>query len=256
MQYFKIQNNTNIICPQFTCLMSIIFYFIYIFIFILVKIYFFVAYVIIYFILSILIYLFVKNGISTKNYKKYSVGLIISLCVSIILTCFKVFVLIILICVDQNYDYELEDDVHLNSVYKFGKYSSYDKRKFLEDLIFLFFIINFFYDWIIYIVLLCYKNKVKNLCSNNNIQNENLINSLIQMNYENTQNLNNNNNFVQTNFNNNQNINSPYFQPYVPNLNEQHNAPPYEQNDAQNPNFNVQNTDNGDFTVTEQNTQK
>ena len=84
MQTFKVQNNTNIICPQFTCLMSVIFYFILIIIIILVKINYFLIYVIIYFILSILIYLFVQNGISTKNYNKYSVGLIISLCVSII----------------------------------------------------------------------------------------------------------------------------------------------------------------------------
>ena len=204
----------------------------------------------IYVFLYSLIYINIKNGINSKNYGSYSCGLVISLILSIISSGFKLAYIIVI-------GFSLYDD-------KDDKDDSDDEAN-LDGVAIIFIIILIIFiilDWLLTIILNRYKNKVKNLCSNNNIQTTNLNDPIIQVNYENIQNLNtNNNNFVQTNFSNNQNINSPYYQPYIPNSNNQpnfqnFNAAPYEQSNTQNPNFNVQNTDNGNFTVTNQNTQK
>ena len=173
-------NQENLRCPKNTCLFLIFIYF-FLFFYNDYFYYFFIFYRFFAICIYIIIYFNVNNAIKNKNFKNYSNGLCLSLFLSIFSTCIKIIYLII---ISANYD--------------------------------LHFIIIIFIDWISTIVLKCYKEQVRNFCSNNN---QNIIFNipLIQTNLAN----NNNNNSVQTNMLNNQNLNVPSIQPYYPNVNPQ-----------------------------------
>ena len=188
------QNKINIICPQVTCIILICLFLSSCFI----NIYYAGVYslVIIY---HIIIYYLINEGIKKKDYSSYNKGMVLSMIYSIIATFSKIGIfiyLIILVAIDF-------DDDSLTLTF----------AVFLMSFIFF----SIFLDWLLTIVLFNYNQRIKNLCTNNNINNMILIDPL------NPQNLNTPNNFVQTNMINNQNLNTPYVQPYYPNANVQPN---------------------------------
>lgn len=199
--------NFNIILPQVTCILIIILNVLFYILLTILKKKFNPIFLI-YVLYHILIYIFIHNGISKKNYSNYSIAICLSLGFSISFTFFKLIVFIILlgIGVDKN-------------------------NEVLPLYLFPIWII---FDWPLPIVLLCYIQKVKYICSLNN-QIIILNNPLVQTNLIVTQNVNHNNN-----------SNGPCVQPFIPNVNSnfQNNAlnspvQPYITNS--NDNLNIQN---------------
>ena len=150
-------------------------------------------------------------GINLKKYTYYLIGLYFSIFLSIFSTIIKT--IFIKNIINEGFGGGDDDDE-----YNYSK-NQFKENNYLILLVQITLLIFIFYmmDWILTIVLICYRSKVRNFCSDN-IQNVNLNNLIYQNNYNNTQNFNNNNNFVQTSIPINQNINAPV-QPYIPNLN-------------------------------------
>ena len=179
------QKKINLILPKATCIFMIILNFLF-YILLLTKEkesnLLFIIYIIVY----IIIYFLINDTLKNNNYSTYTKTICVSLSYSIFFTFGKFIAIVILLEVGVN-----KEDVVL--------------------LILIFFWILL--DWILPIILLYYRSKVKNLCLNNS-QNMILNNNLVQTNLIITPNVNYNNNYMQ---NNNQNSN--YVQPCIPNLN-------------------------------------
>ena len=150
------QNNKKISCPQSSCLIFIILYFIF-FIFILKEFNILIIYSFINILIYTIIFIFVNKGIDQKNYNFYSKGLKISLIFSIILTIIKLLIMIIWIIQDLK-----NDNFDINS--QVGLYM---------------YIFTIFINWIITRILFEYKNDVKQIC-HNPLTIQNLIDNNIQ----------------------------------------------------------------------------
>jgi hypothetical protein len=177
------QKKINLILPKATCIFMIILNFVF-YILLLTKEkesnLLFIIYIIVY----IIIYFLINDTLKNNNYSTYTKTICVSLSFTIFFTFGKFIAIVILLEVGVN----------------------------IEDVIvpICICLVWILLDWILPIILLYYRSKVKNLCLNNS-QNMILNNNLVQTNLIITQNVNYN---MQ---NNNQNSN--YVQPYVPNLN-------------------------------------
>ena len=187
----------------------------------------------------IFIYYNINKGIKQKNYSKYNKGLILSLIYSIIATFSKIIFFFIFFSSFSFYDDSDDDNLEK------GSSSSVSLLGLIVLLIFFY----IFFDWLLTIIILCYNQKIKNLCSNN-------INNMLLTTPVNQPNLYIPNNFNQTNMINNQNLNGYYVQPYYPNLNAQPNVQKINGNYVQpiypnvNAQSNTQNLNNNEVTST------
>ena len=176
--------NIKIILPQVTCILIIILNVLF---YILLK---YNPIFLIYVFYHIFIYIFIHKGINKKIFSNYNIAICLSLGFSISTSFFKFITFIILLGIGVDKDKEVLP-LYLLPIW-------------------------IIFDWPLPIVLLCYIQKVKYICSLNK-QILILNHPLVQTNLIVTPNVNHNNN-VNTNFQNNA-INSPV-QPYVTNTND------------------------------------